>query len=766
MLKKLNLALLGPIAVLTGLASAPPEALAHPDDPKILDQLPPVIAEPYRKADASRGAPEFDSLDVDLLSWLPVNTFGLGSDGAADIWGYTSPGGREYALITLSNGLSFVDVTEPTNAQIVATFSGPDSLWQDVKIYGHHAYAVSEGGQGIRVYNMENIDSGQVAFEGTVTSGGSTATHNVAIDTDSGFLYRTGGSNNGLRIYSLDNPSSPQLVGEWQDRYVHDAQIRAFDTVNIGGQIGFFRQIAFCCSGFNGGSVDTGLTIVDVTNKSNPVVLSQTAYSSRAYSHQAWLSEDGQTLFLNDELDEQNFGSPTTTRVFDVSDLANPVEITTFTNGKSAIDHNLYVKNGIMYAANYRSGLRIFDVSDPMNAEEIAFFDTFPDSDSPNFNGAWSVYPFFDSGTIIVSDIERGLFVLRYNQAQLELELADGDSSTVLPSGETIDVAISAVNGGELVAESPTLILDRGNGPESFPMSPIGSGVYRASFPDLECLSTVEYYFEATAVNGSTATLPKTATTSGGFVATVATEQVLAIDDTFDLDTGWVSGAPDDDATSGFWERVDPVGTTAQPGDALFGQFCFVTGQHPAGSSGAGANDVDNGQTTLISRAIDLTADANARYEISYWRWFSNSAGAGPNTDPFVVDISNDGGQSWVNVEIVAPNSPESDGGWFQYSFDPDDLIARSSDVLLRFIASDSDPQSLVEAAIDGFRVSYFACDDASIPGDANGDGQVDLADLNMVLANFGQTTDIGDVTGDGAVDLADLNLVLAEFGA
>ncbi|XOV74567.1 MAG: hypothetical protein ACFHWZ_13750 [Phycisphaerales bacterium] len=131
-----------------------------------------------------------------------------------------------------------------------------------------------------------------------------------------------------------------------------------------------------------------------------------------------------------------------------------------------------------------------------------------------------------------------------------------------------------------------------------------------------------------------------------------------------------------------------------------------------------------------------------------------------------MVDISSDGGQSWVNVEIVAPNSPESDGGWYQHSFDPDEFIARSSDVLLRFIASDSDPQSLVEAAIDGFRVSYFACDDPSIPGDANGDGLVDLADLNMVLANFGQTTDIGDVTGDGAVDLGDLNLVLAEFGA
>ena len=49
--------------------------------------------------------------------------------------------------------------------------------------------------------------------------------------------------------------------------------------------------------------------------------------------------------------------------------------------------------------------------------------------------------------------------------------------------------------------------------------------------------------------------------------------------------------------------------------------------------------------------------------------------------------------------------------------------------------------------------------------GDADGDEAVDLADLNIVLANFGQSTDAGDVTGDGEVDLADLNVVLGAFG-
>ncbi len=53
----------------------------------------------------------------------------------------------------------------------------------------------------------------------------------------------------------------------------------------------------------------------------------------------------------------------------------------------------------------------------------------------------------------------------------------------------------------------------------------------------------------------------------------------------------------------------------------------------------------------------------------------------------------------------------------------------------------------------------------SACPGDATGDQVVDLADLNLVLANFGQTTADGDVTDDGLVDLADLNAVLANFG-
>src|SRR5690606_15988337 len=98
------------------------------------------------------------------------------------------------------------------------------SLWRDMKVYGSSCYAVSERGGGIQVIDLSQIDAGIVTLTGDVTTGGSAATHTVTLDADSGFLYRCGGSGNGLRIYSLANPANPTYVASWSNRYVHEAQ--------------------------------------------------------------------------------------------------------------------------------------------------------------------------------------------------------------------------------------------------------------------------------------------------------------------------------------------------------------------------------------------------------------------------------------------------------------------------------------------------------------------------------------------------------------
>ena len=145
-----------------------------------------------------------------------------------------------------------------------------------------------------------------------------------------------------------------------------------------------------------------------------PASISNEVYPDLAYVHQNWLTEDHRFLLVGDELDELNFGVPTRTHIFDVTNLDAPAYVSAYEAATASIDHNLYVLGDRLFQANYTTGLRVLDIGDLANSElmEIAFFDTFPDSDAAIFDGAWSVYPYFPSGTIIVSDISNGLFIL------------------------------------------------------------------------------------------------------------------------------------------------------------------------------------------------------------------------------------------------------------------------------------------------------------------------------------------------------------------
>ena len=76
----------------------------------------------------------------------------------------------------------------------------------------------------------------------------------------------------------------------------------------------------------------------------------------------------------------------------------------------------MYVAGNRLFQANYSSGLRVLECTDRSTdtLSEVASFDTRPEDNAVSFNGAWSVYPYFGSGTIIVSDVQRGLFVLSF----------------------------------------------------------------------------------------------------------------------------------------------------------------------------------------------------------------------------------------------------------------------------------------------------------------------------------------------------------------
>jgi choice-of-anchor B domain-containing protein len=163
------------------------------------------------------------------------------------------------------------------------------------------------------------------------------------------------------------------------------------------------------------GSNEDQVVIVDVTDKSNPTHISGIGYSNIGYTHQGWFSEDMKYFILGDEVDELSFGNNSRTLVFDFTDLDNPSFHMDYFGPTAAIDHNGYVKGNLFFQANYTAGVRIVDISGLNNGmmNEVGFFDSYPPSNSTSFHGAWNVYPYFQSGNIIISDIEGGLFVIR-----------------------------------------------------------------------------------------------------------------------------------------------------------------------------------------------------------------------------------------------------------------------------------------------------------------------------------------------------------------
>ncbi len=315
-----------------------------------------------------------------------------------------------------TNGTAFVDITDPVNPVYLGNLPphSSNSSWRDIKVYADHAFLVSEaiqsGMQVIDLTQLRNVTNPPITFSETAWYNGFLSAHNIVINEDSGFAYAVGTNNcsGGLHMVNIQNPNSPTSAGCYSDDgYTHDAQ-----CVNYIGPDADHQGKEICLN-----SNEDTLTIVDVSNKSNPIQLSRTSYSGVEYTHQGWLTDDQAYFLVDDELDERNHIHNTRTYVWDLADLDNPVNTGYFQASNSAIDHNQYIRGNYSYQANYRAGLRILDISDVANANlsEVAYFDVYPSSDSANFNGAWSNYPFFDSGLVIVSGIEQGLFILQPN---------------------------------------------------------------------------------------------------------------------------------------------------------------------------------------------------------------------------------------------------------------------------------------------------------------------------------------------------------------
>lgn len=662
----------------------------------------------------------------------------------SDIWGYADSSGREYALVGAYDGISIVNITNPASPVELFFIPGVTSTWRDLKVWDKHLYVSNENasGQGLVIVDMTYLPDSIKTYTWNGTGGVTfNRAHNLFID-ENGYLYVIGsdfGAGGAIIADVFTNPKIPVVKTVYNQAYIHDAFVRG-DTM--------------WAAEINNG----WFSVVDVANKTGPAIPSSaikaTFGTPSTFTHNVWLSDDGDYLFTTDEVSSGYIGS------YDVSDLNNIMEVDKYQSnpGSGVIPHNTFYHNGFLITSYYRDGVNVVDANYPNTLVEMGNYDTSPLSGN-GFNGCWGVYPYLPSGRIIASDIENGLFIFgpTYQKA-CYLKGTASDTLTGVPLFG-VDVSIQAVpnaatatnllgkyntgladSGSYIVtfsktgyiSKSFTITLDNGIvttlDAELYPLVPFnltgsvrdnasGQGIAGAHI----LLEGVNGNYTATCDTGGNFTIPSMfadqfsvyAGQWGWVTNKLAAQQInqntgpitVYLDngyyDDYIFDFNWTVSS---NASSGIWEKGEPIGTTyglaANPEFDLpfdYGDECYVTGN---GGGSAGYDDVDNGRTILRSPPMDLSQFNNPY--ISYYRWFFNAGGGGQPNDSLIVKISN--GLTTVVIETTTDGDPY-ESLWKKKMIKVDSYIQPTANMYISFDAADM-PSSghLVEAGVDLFR--------------------------------------------------------------
>ncbi|MFH6954542.1 choice-of-anchor B family protein [Pseudoalteromonas sp. XMcav1-K] len=403
--------------------------------------------------------------NVDLVAHvpLPANTSGN------DIWGHVDlNNGIEYAIMGFSDGIRVYSLADPTNPTLVGHVAGANTTWRDIKVlqyydetlnaYQAYAYVTAEANTGVQIINLNNLPT-SVSLSGTNFTVNSA--HNVYINgvdyslnlplNDQTAKMQVVGSNKyggSFTTYDLSTPSNPSkqfdIGSSSRANYTHDATSMTInDTRATRDCVNANNGVCDVFIDFN----EDEIRIWDATQTANTERLGQVGYddvdSSSQYIHSGWWHENKRYVYVHDEWDENKGGLNTTVRILDLADLTQPTIVGKWISNNRTIDHNGFVKGNRYYMSNYERGLTILDISNPKNPVEVGYFDTFPSSDNPSFNGAWGTYPYLPSGNILISDINSGLYIVKDNSRSSTANAAFEQTDLIAERGDELRITIN-----------------------------------------------------------------------------------------------------------------------------------------------------------------------------------------------------------------------------------------------------------------------------------------------------------------------------------
>ncbi|MEO0312711.1 MAG: hypothetical protein RIQ89_2368 [Bacteroidota bacterium] len=332
---------------------------------------------------------------------VPQNTSFVQSRYAS-CWGWTDTlTNRNYAIIGSSLGTHIIEVTDPQNPVERDYVPGRRNnvLWREYKSYGNYLYMISDDNSpnSFQIADMSFLpDSVHVVYDSDTLFRQS---HTLYVAGDK--LYTANpkkiGVNKSMGVYSLANPAVPSLLRYLNDDYPAINQVHDMLVIN---------DTVYANCGFD------GLHVYTFSNGVFNELSSLNISSSANYNHSCAIDKTHRYLYYCDEVPT---GQPNI--IVDLNDINNIQSIGSFIEHPGSTPHNPYVEGDLLYIAYYQEGLLVYNIVDPQNPILVAYFDTYSDNavgayDSPAYKGAWAAYTFSNTGHTVVSDMQRGLFVL------------------------------------------------------------------------------------------------------------------------------------------------------------------------------------------------------------------------------------------------------------------------------------------------------------------------------------------------------------------